>query len=298
MRIGLDIGGTKIRAGLIDDRWNVHKSVEIPTQPNIGKEQVMTNIREAVRSVWSQEVSEIGIGFAGVVDHKSGIVVKAPNFPDDTENFAITKELSSEFPLPIYLDNDVNCFCLSEAKFGAGVGYESVFGLTLGTGIGGGWYHDSAIVRGAHGAAAEIGHMTIDLSSRFPCGCGKQGHFEALASGKALISMCEQCDSKPNSSEDVFRLAMKGDIAATSALQTFRKGLVVGLQNIIYAFDPGIIIVGGGVGRHEAIWKDAAAEAVDNLIFPNLKQISIVPATLGVDANIIGAAMLCAQDVD
>jgi len=291
--IGVDVGGTKMIASLIDAESRILKTAQTFTEAKLGKAVVMVKMHEIIREIWDTNVSGIGVGFAGLTDTKQGILIKAPNFPEDLQNIIIAQEIESEFSVPVKIENDVNCFALAEAKVGAGLGKDIIFGLTLGTGVGGGLIIDGKPYQGANGAAGEIGHTTIDFNSQQICGCGKFGHLESLASGSALIRMCKDIPNKPSNAEEIVKLAKNGDRIAISTIKTFQKALEIGFLNIIYTYNPDIVVVGGGVSETTEIWEPAAKNASIELIFPSLKTTKIVKSELGIHANVIGAALLC-----
>src|SRR5512142_2137304 len=174
--IGLDVGGTKIRAGVIARDGKILFSAKIPTETPRGKSVVLENIVKSVRAVWRNDV-------AAIVDHEKGIYRQGPNLPASFKNVPVAAILRRKFHVPVSVDNDVHCFTLAEAKFGAAKRFSTVVGLTLGTGIGGGIVMDGRLFRGRNNAAGEIGHMTVASSGPARCGCGRTGHFEAYGSG-------------------------------------------------------------------------------------------------------------------
>lgn len=296
--IGIDVGGTKILASLIEgDSWRILTSTQVETNASAGKETVLRNIEKAAHSLLiNKPVAAIGIGFAGLTDVQKGLIVKAPNFPKDLENLRLTDILSKRLKKPVFLDNDVHCFALAEAVKGVGKGKESVFGITLGTGIGGALVINGRLYRGRNNAAGEVGHTTIAMGSDARCGCGKSGHFESLASGSSLKRLYFKQTKLSYSGEEIVSLASRGDKNALKVMKTVVQGLAVGLGNIAYTYNPDVIVIGGGLAKVTALWKLAAKLAEKNLVFPKLAPLPIHVSKLGHRANVIGAAILAAEN--
>lgn len=293
--LSLDVGGTKIAAGLVDSAvWKVIKSVQRPTEAHLGRVRVLENILASISELAAGKVKGIGVGFAGVIDHKRGIVLSAPNFSQDLVDFPLAKELVKRFKVPVFVDNDVRCFALAEAVVGVAKGKENVFGMTIGTGVGGSLIIGGQPYRGRDNAAGEIGHATFSLGSLAECGDGQLGHFEATASGSALRKLSSSIVGREMSVTELMTAAETGDAAALAVIAAFRGHLAVGLQNISYLYNPDMIVVGGGVGAHEDLWRPAVAKAAERIVYPGVKRLVVRRSRLGSRANLIGAAMLAA----
>ncbi|MEY4744783.1 MAG: hypothetical protein RL272_728 [Candidatus Parcubacteria bacterium] len=290
--IGLDVGGTKIRAGVVSSRGRLIISEKIPTEGSRGKAVVLENIVKSVRSVWQKDVKAIGVGMAGIVDHGVGVYRQGPNLPAAFKNIPIAAILRRRFRVPVKVDNDVHCFTLAEAKFGAAKRFSSVVGLTLGTGIGGGIVIGGRLYRGRDNAAGEIGHMTV--SSAFPatCGCGRKGHFESYGSGSAMRKIHRAIAHSDLEPLAVERAAEHGNARAKKTLRIMADGLADGFANIIHVLNPEIIVVGGSIAAVDGLWKPAVAAVRDRVVYPALRTTPIVRAELGSDANVIGAALI------
>ena len=194
--IGIDVGGTKIRAGLVAPHGKVVKRVTIPTEAGKGSKTVLRNIVSVAERVWRNDVRGIGIGLAGIVDRKKGVFLQGQNLPRSFRNVPIGRLLEKRFKVPITVDNDVHCFTLAEATLGAGKRFSHVVGLMFGTGIGGGIVVDGRLFRGRDNAAGEFGHTVIDAGSPYACGCGRKGHFEAMASGTGMSNIYRRLTGK------------------------------------------------------------------------------------------------------
>ncbi len=290
--IGLDVGGTKIQAGLVSAKGMVLSRHRLPTDAKSGKAAVLANITQAIRSIWKPGIKAIGVGIAGLVDHEKGLYRQGPNMPTEFKNLRLANILEKLFKVPVRLDNDVHCFTLAEASLGAAKGKRHVVGLTLGTGIGGGIVIDGKIYRGRDNGAGEIGHTTVDLSSAITCSCGKNGHFEALASGSAVTAMYRQKTGKELNAADVEAAANQGDADAAETMAMAANALAAGLANIAQTLNPDIIVVGGGLMRSEMLWKPALAGFKTAVAYPPLTSTSVVRAKLADDAGMIGAALL------
>lgn len=289
--IGVDVGGTKIRAGIVRG-GKVISSIRVETQAKEGKAVILKNIFGAISKIRVPEAKDIAIGMAGVVDHKKGVYLQGPNFPKSFRNVPISSIVKQKFGLPTMVDNDVHCFTLAEAKLGAGKGYENVVGLTLGTGIGGGMVLNGKLYRGRNNAAGEIGHTVIAYGSDVMCGCGRAAHFEAYASGTAMARLYRRTAGKDADALAVERAAIAGDTKAEEVLSIMADALAVGLANVIHSLNPDIIVIGGGLSSVKALWKPALGKLKGMLVYPQLAGTPIVRSTLGADANVIGAALL------
>lgn len=296
--IGLDVGGTKTAIGLIEEgSWKVLKFISVPTNAKNGRKEVLTNTVRLTKNFITKGVYAVGLGFAGLTDIERGILVKAPNFPSSFNGFRIAAAMKKEVGLPVFLDNDVHCFALAEAKIGAGRGKNTVFGMTLGTGIGGGLVVNGSLYRGRDNAAGEVGHLELALGSNATCGCGQKGHFEAIASGSAMTRFYAECTGMVHTASQIVELAAGGDRAARDVVERFRNGLAAGLATIAYAYNPDIIVIGGGLAKDEAAWRPAVTAAEGQIIFPRLSKLPVRRSRLGVKANVIGAAMIASQMV-
>lgn len=290
--IGLDVGGTKIAAGAVDDKGKVIKKITLPTEANRGRKIILKNIIAAASKVWLPGVKAIGLAMAGQCNFKNGIFVAGPNFPKNFRNINIRKFLQKNFRIPVYLDNDARAFTLAEAAYGAGRGHKNIVGVTLGTGIGGGIVIDGKILRGKNNTAGELGHMTINTSSTFRCGCDRFGHFEALASGTALENFYKELSGKQLTSPEIIIKAKADDKKAKQALTLLSRYLGTGIANIIHLLNPDIIVIGGGLSRVPALWPLSLREFKKIVVYKSLKNTPIVKAKLGNDAGIIGATLI------
>ncbi len=290
--VGVDVGGTKISSGLVDRRGKIAARFKLATEGSKGKETVLANIEKSVAEVWRPGVAAIGIGLAGLVDHKKGIYLEGPNFPSSFRNVAVASLIRRRFRVPVTIDNDVHCFTLAEAKFGAAKRDERVVGLTLGTGVGGGVVIDGALYRGRDNAAGEFGHMTVAKDAAELCSCGRTGHLEAYASGTAMARIYAKLSGRDAEPLDVERAARAGDPFAAKTFGIMTDGLAAGLANVIHALNPDVIVIGGSIGAIDLLWKPLPDKLRALLVYPQSASTRVVPSALGGDASVLGAAFL------
>ena len=313
--IGVDVGGTKVAAGLVSSCGEISGQARTPmvaSDAAAGLAAVISAI-DAVRATASLKshsrdlISGVGICAPGPLDPRAGVVVNPPNLPG-WRNFPLVAEVSKTYHLPVRLDNDGNAAALAEALWGAGRGYRNVFCTTIGTGIGTGIVFDGRIYHGRTGAAAEGGHTTIDY--RGPrCGCGKLGCIEALASGPAIArraaekiaaggssSILEQAVGRADriTSEMVGRAYAAGDALAKEVLEETSVFLTIWLGNIVDLLEPDVIIIGGGAG---SMMRPFFGEIRNRLpswcVNSHCQDIPLIAAHYGADAGIAGGAALC-----
>ncbi len=315
--IGVDVGGTKVAAGLVTSTGQITHRTRVPmvvADASAGLAAVRSAI-DAIRAAAGSDpesqglISGIGICAPGPLDPRSGVVINPPNLPG-WRNFPLADLTSKAYDLPVRVDNDGNAAALAEALWGAGRGYRNVFCATIGTGIGTGIVFDGRIYHGRTGAAAEGGHITIDY--RGPrCGCGKLGCIEALASGPAIARRASEKiaagrrsaileDTQVNmdsiTSEKVGYAYIGGDLLAKEVLQETAMFLTVWLGNIVDLLEPDVIIVGGGVAT---MLQPFFGEMRDRLpswcVNSHCQEIPLVAARYGADAGIAGGAALCLE---
>jgi len=313
--IGVDIGGTKVAAGLVNAAGEISRQTRAPMVANdaaAGLAAVVSAI-DSVRAANNDSgaerpVSAIGICAPGPLDPRTGIVINPPNLPG-WRNFPLATEISAIYTLPVRVDNDGNAAALAEALWGAGRSFRNVFCATIGTGIGTGIVFDGRIYHGRTGAAAEGGHMTIDY--RGPrCGCGKLGCIEALASGPAIArrawekiakqgrtsTILDQAEGRLDriTSEMVGKAYEAGDSLAREVLEETAGFLTIWLGNIVDLLDPDVLIIGGGAGAMMRPFLGEIRERLPNwCVNSRCQEIPLLTAHYGADAGIAGGAALC-----
>ena len=296
--VGIDVGGTRLKAGLVDERSGVHGEQVLWLSPQDQTEDGMVQkLVEAVRAVDpSGSAVAVGLGVAGVVRWADGVITESPNFPLWKE-FAVRSRLRERLGREVYLDNDANCVIAGEALLGVAAGRKNVIGLTLGTGVGGGLVLDGHLWRGEGGMAGELGHITVDAGGP-PCGCGGNGCLETYAS---LVGLRRMCATRPVSGVDVAsadlpRLlsaaAAAGDATALAHFAAAGRALGQVLAGLLNALNVRTVVLAGGVANAFR-WMEAATRAeIEHRAFAAVrKDVEIRVGTLGEKAGVIGAAL-------
>ncbi|RVX39380.1 glucokinase [Nonomuraea polychroma] len=305
LTIGVDIGGTKVAAGVVDDQGKIVAHTLRPTaadRPDLVAETVADVVRELSAR---REVEAVGVGAAGFVDETRSMVRFAPNLAWREE--PLQKKISGLVGLPVVIENDANAMAWGETRFGAGRGQSHVVCVTLGTGIGGGIVIDGALYRGRWGMGAEMGHMQVVPGGR-PCGCGNIGCWEQYASGQALVKEArELAEADPKRAEillglaggkiegeEVTEAAKLGDEVSLAAFASFADWLGQGMADLAAVLDPGCFIVGGGVSRAADLFIDRARESfAEHLTGRGHRPLAEIRlAELGASAGVVGAADL------
>lgn len=310
--VGVDIGGTNINVGVLPmDGGPPIAFRTMPTEAPRGAkfvvDRVVAMISDAIRTVMetedcSREVfAGIGIGSPGPLDRRTGTVISTPNL--GWRNFPLRDLIQNAVGLPATLDNDANAATYGEWWMGAGRGVDTLVGITLGTGIGGGIVLNGELYHGAADAAAEIGHMTIDSTGR-KCKCGNYGCLEAYASGPAIAaraiegletgvaSLLPELAGDPQniSAETVFEAVVQGDPYATEVMHDTAKFLGVGLANLINLLNPQLVVIAGGVTRAgDHLFEPLRAEVRRRAFRVAEQSCRIVPAALEGRAGVVGA---------
>jgi glucokinase len=302
--IAVDIGGTQMRAASYapEDDLRPIKQKRIATQAS--EPGGLDRLIHLIEDVWpsGRTVGGIGIGSPGPLDPYTGYLLAPPNNPE-WHNFPLAPNLSKHFGTKTYLDNDANLAGLAEYRFGAGKGHHHVLYITVSTGIGAGVIVADRLLQGYHGLAAELGHCIIDANGPV-CSCGHYGHLESFSSGPAIVRyVLGQLGSGVKSSirpaedlsaREVAEAAQKGDALAIEAFQRAGENLGIGVASFLHAFDPSIVIFGGGVSRAGPLLFDPFHESLKRHVFhPRyLEDLVITTAALKDDAGLLGARAL------
>jgi glucokinase len=314
--VGVDVGGTKVAAGLVDTSGEIKRHIKIPMSAKGEAADGFAAVVSAVDLVLEdpevkRSLSGIGICSPGPLDPKTGVIINPPNLPC-WRNYPLAAEVSRIYRVPVKVDNDANAAALAETLWGAGRGHRNVFFTIVGTGIGTGIVFDGQIYHGRTGAAGEGGHMSIDY--RGPrCGCGKPGCIEALAAGPAIARRARaKVADDPSRGSSILRLAggnidhvtsekvgqayTAGDALAKEILQETVELLTVWLGNIVDLLDPDVVIMGGGVSSMLRPFFEEIRERLPGCcINPRCQEIPLLPARYGADAGVAGGAALCAK---
>jgi len=301
--IGVDVGGTKIAAGVVTPEGKLLNEVRYPSDGST--KVLLDSIARAVREVRDgYEVGAVCLAVPGLILAQENKVIFSPNLPT-IQGVALKDELEGRFDLPMTVENDANAAAWGEFRFGAGSEVDHLVFVTLGTGVGGGVITHGVLMRGAQGAGGELGHVTIQATGP-RCGCGNHGCLESLASGTAITRRArEVAAKKPNSAlgklaserkligEDVTNLAHKGDEAALAVLEETGLWLGIGLAGFVNIFNPEVIAIGGGAAKAGDLILDRARKEMHlRARSPSRDLVEIKEATLGAKSGVIGAAAL------
>ncbi len=289
--IGVDVGGTKIAAGVVDREGRIGKRLERPT-PTESQADLLGALDEMVDELLGDGAVAIGFGLPSTIDQRSGRAISSVHIP--LANLDFRDRMRERFSLPVGIDNDANAATLAEWQIGAGRGTRYMVMLTLGTGVGGGLVLDGKMYRGAVGAAAELGHMVL-LYGGEPCGgtCQGHGHFEQFASGRAADRAAREVLDEGSTARDLVAAAREGNASALEAMHEIGRRLGAGIGSLVNVFDPELVVVGGGFSSALDLMLDAAREVVaQEALPPGRNLVRIVPAELGPEAGLIGAALV------
>lgn len=297
VRIGIDIGGTDTKIGLIDIHQKILASETIKTDASRSPEDVIGDIgRSALQLLEAQGIAMdqcvgVGIGVPGTVDRKNGIVRYSNNIK--WENVELVREMGKYLPLPTRIANDADCAALGEVVAGAGKECQDVIMITLGTGVGGGIILDGNIYEGKGIGGSELGHMVI-VENGEPCTCGRRGCLEAYASATALVREAKKSTGYILTPQEIFAGAGQGDRLLKDVVDTYIRRLGIGIVNIVNIFRPQMVLIGGGIsGQGESLTRPLKEIVRENCFGGDKGQIpEIEIATLGNEAGMIGAASL------
>ncbi len=314
---GIDLGGTGIKAALVDERGRILRKKTIPTGARRHWKEIMRDMVELITDLVQaeglqiQDIKGVGVGVPGTVNPERGELIYACNLPQ-CRNMPLREEMKNALHLPLFLDNDANVAALGESVFGAGGGQTrcSVM-ITLGTGVGGGVIINGRIFAGAYHGGTELGHLVIRAGGE-PCGCGRRGCWETYSSATGLIRRARRAAEETPGSRlwqlcggDLSRLDGKmvgdaadaGDPAAVSVMEEYVQDLAIGLGNIYNIFQPEVLILGGGVSaRGEKLLEPLRQLLQPEIYGGDMSKVDIRIATLGNDAGVIGAACLVMQE--
>ncbi len=308
LTIGVDVGGTKIAAGVVDVSGAVLEQVRVST-PASSAEAVEEGIVEAVTTLADRhQVSAVGVAAAGFVDQSRAVLRFAPNLP--MVDRPLRDLIAPRVGLPVVIENDANAAAGGEYRFGGGRGGGDVVLITVGTGLGGGIVLSGQLLRGAFGAAGEFGHVRL-VPDGLPCGCGNRGCWEQYTSGTALVRQARELarrepapaaalvalaggDPEAITGRIVTQAAMDGDPAAIELLAELGRWLGEGIADLANVLDPAVVVVGGGVSEAGDLLLEPARQAYAQLLSAGAHRphLRMVAAELGNDAGLIGAADL------
>lgn len=281
-----DIGGTFIKYGLCDENFNLLEKDKIPTLAENGGQSIIERVIDIIEQYDS--IDRVAVSTAGQVDSENGIVVySTDNIPYYT-GMRVKSLIENKTGIPTFVENDVNSAALGEAHFGAAKGVSDFICLTLGTGIGGAIFLNNKLYKGSASSAGELGHMIIHSGGK-QCSCGGEGCYECYASASALIKAVNKVSPVELNAFQIFEKENIEKPEIRSEIDKWIDEIIVGLVNIIYIFNPSMIVLGGGIMNEDYI-----IELIDRKIYTrlmdNFKNVKIVRPKLGNDAGMIGAA--------
>jgi glucokinase len=309
--VGLDVGGTSMKAGVVDDVGHPLASVSLPTEAYRGQafglERMCETIRQAVvaAGLKMSDISAIGVATPGTMDIPGGLILDPPNLKP-WRNVPVRDHVRNAFQLPTAFQNDANAAAFGEFWAGAGRDVHSMVLFTLGTGVGGGIIVGDLVLEGEHSHGAELGHMKIEMTSPRQCGCGRWGCLEAYASATAVVKRAVEALSQPGvksplqayqtkegglTARDIFDASNNGDPLADKIVEDTAYYLAVGAMNMMHTIDPNMVVFGGGMIAAGEPFLDRIRKFVKELAFPvPAAKTTICFAQLGSDAGFIGAA--------
>jgi len=309
--VGLDVGGTAMKAGVVDDAGKALASVSLPTEAHRGQEFGLERMCEAIRQAVAaaglkmRDIAAIGVATPGTMDIPAGIILDPPNLKP-WRNVPVRDHVHKTFKLPTTFQNDANAAAFGEFWAGAGRDAHSMVLFTLGTGVGGGIILGDLVLEGEHSHGAELGHMKIEMTNPPQCGCGRWGCLEASASATSVVKRATEALSQKGAksqlkehrnkeggltARDVFDVAAQGDKLADKIVEDTSYYLAIGAMNMMHTIDPDMIVFAGGMLAAGESFLDRIRRFVKELAFPVPAEKTIICyAQLGSDAGFIGAA--------
>ena len=290
MIIGIDIGGTEIKYGLVNEKGEILSSSSVTTEASKGVEILLEKIDKIVTELRDERTLGVGISATGQIDNRTGKVMGGADIIPGWIGTGLVEILEKRYGLPITLDNDVNCAALGEMWLGAGKDKKDFLMLAIGTGIGGGIVLNGELLRGESNIAGEFGHMPL-IKNGIQCACGGKGCYERYASTSALVQMVEKNLNILKNGKEIFEEIHAGNKEFIEVFDIWCDYLTDGLVTLIYTFNPKLIIIGGGISKQGEFLKEKIFESLVKKI-PQIytRNLEIKMATKGNDAGVLGAA--------
>lgn len=289
--LAFDIGYTNIKYALCNENFILKEKHVIPTEAEKGGQVLINRIISIIEEY--DDIDRVAISTAGQVDSENGIVVYSTNSIPYYTGMMVKRIIENKTGIKTFIENDVNAFALGEAEFGAGKGKSNFLCLTYGGGIGGALYLDGTLYKGMGSSAGEFGHMITHAGGK-QCSCGGEGCYECYASTSALL---EGVNKRNNTSLDAFEIFDKDNFQKPeirSEIDKWIDEMIIGLINIIYIFNPPLIILGGGIMNEDYVI-DLIDRKIYNMLMDNFKDVNIVRSKLGNDAALLGVASQAAR---
>ncbi len=308
--IGIDLGATYIRGCLVDLNAKFISEIQVPTEIKNGFTSIIEKVTQVIHKLQSRKEDSakiwgIGIGVAGLVNNKTGIIESSPDF--GWKNIDLHKELETRLDLPFFFDNSTRLMALGELKLGARQNLKNFALINIGYGIASGLVIDGKVVKGEKGFAGEFGHISVDTNSTIQCGCGMKGCLESLASGHRISALGkkevinnnskelnELCNGNPEliTAEMVARAAINNDSASIKIYNDVTEYICKGIGTIANVLNPEIIYIGGGISLNGTFFFNLIQEKKTKYLLPQNSNVEIVPSTFGDQATSIGAVSL------
>ena len=299
--IGIDIGGTNIKLGLVDKKGRIGARAHLPTKDFIrSKEKLIAAVIEGCHDLLKEnkvkrsQVSAIGIGLPGLVNAKEGLVYSLTNIPG-WKNVFLTQIIQQKTKIPTFIDNDVNVITLAEWKYGVARGMKNIVCITLGTGLGGGLILNDQLYRGAGFAAGELGHVPVNEQGQ-KCNCGGWGCLETYAGNRYLTPRARALFQRDITLEEVTAEAKKGNTRAVRFWQQVGVHIGNGLTGVVNVLNPGCIVIGGGIANaHQEMFVAIRRTIKKRAMIVQGRMVKVLRSTLGSDAGIIGTRVLAKE---
>jgi glucokinase len=296
--LGLDIGGTKIAAGVVDVDGVVHSFVVAPTRAEEGPEAGLERLFDLGRRAVTESgldggaIEAVGIGSGGPLDATRGVLVAPPHLPG-WRDVPVAALAAQAFQRPVTLENDATAAAAGEHRWGAGAGVRNMVYLTISTGVGGGVIIDGSLYRGSRGNGGELGHVTVDWHGRVCRGCGRRGCLEAYVSGTSIAERAQEAGLTDTSAEGVAAAARRGDPVATRLWDETVEALGCGITSIVNLFEPQLVVLGGGVSRSGEQLIGPVRELVRaSAMRPAGEAADVVASAYGEHVGVAGAAAI------
>jgi len=301
--IGVDLGGTNLRLGLLDSRYKLKDKIAFGTKKFIRKEDLIQAIIDSVHKMTSdhaldkKDILGVGLGLPGPINVREGTVHFFPNI-SGWRDVNLKSILEKKLRLPVFLDNDANLMSLAESKLGAAKGLKNALCLTLGTGVGGGVIINGNIYRGSSFAAGEVGH--IPINERGPrCNCGGRGCLEVYVGNQKILRQAKRLFKRDITLEELSRLAVRGNSQAIRVWSKVGMRLGLALAGAVNLLNPDAIVIGGGVAAAGKVLFDQVRETIIlRAMSVQAQKVKIYRAKLGPDAGLIGAAILVRDNLE
>ena len=286
-----DIGGAYIKYGVCNEKFQLLETHKIPTQAEKGGQDLIERIIGIIESY--KKIDRVAVSTAGQVDSEHGIVVYSTNKIPYYTGMMVKKLIENKTKIPTFVENNVNAEAMGEAQFGAAKGFDDFICLTYGNGIGGAIYLNGALYKGAGSSAGELGHMITHAGGK-QCNCGGEGCYECYASANALVSAVNRITEKPLDAFQIFDKENFEKPEIRFEIDKWIDEIIIGLINIIYTFNPPLIVLGGGIMNEDYVI-DLIDRKIYNRLMDNYRKVNIVRSRLGNDAALLGVAYQAAN---